>query len=423
MMRQEAGVDRTPARGAWPWRDLVARQFERIRRGALELRERGGSTRFGNPDPGEISASVEVLDPRFYADIALGGSIGAAESYMCGRWRTNDLTDLVRLMVRNRGVMDGMDTHWARLRTPLFHCYHWLRRNTERGSRANIGAHYDLGNEFFRLFLDRSLMYSCALFAEPGMTLDAAQEAKLDRICRVLNLEPGEHVLEIGTGWGGFALHAAGRYGCRVTTTTISRQQHALATERVRAAGLADRVQVLDQDYRQLSGCYDKLVSIEMIEAVGHRYYETFFRQCGRLLARDGLFLLQAITIEDCRYQRALSEVDFIQRYIFPGSCIPSVSALTGAAGRASDLRLIELVDLGAHYAETMAHWRQRFLARLPEVRALGYPESFIRMWEFYLCYCEGGFLERAISDVHMLFARPDCLHPGPVRAGERTTC
>lgn len=412
--RTLGGTARDSARAArGPWRAAVLRQLESLTAGTLELQEPGARLRFGQPGE-NADASLEVLDPEFYRALALGGSVGAAEAYMRGHWRSADLVALIRLMVRNRDLLDGMERGWARVKSPLLKLYHAVRQNSERGSRANIHAHYDLGNDFFRLFLDASMMYSCAWFARPDMSLEQAQEAKLERICQALRLRPEDHVLEIGTGWGGFALHAAARHGCRVTTTTISREQHRLASERVAAAGLEGRVKVLQEDYRALQGRYDKLVSIEMIEAVGHRYYPAFFRQCGRLLAPDGLFLLQAITIEDHRYRRALKEVDFIQRYIFPGSCIPSVSALGDAASRVSDLRLVELVDLGHHYAETMRHWRERFLDRLPEVRAQGYPESFIRMWEFYLCYCEGGFRERSISDVHMLYARPGHWHPGP---------
>jgi cyclopropane-fatty-acyl-phospholipid synthase len=287
--------------------------------------------------------------------------------------------------------------------------WHALRRNTRSGSRQNIAAHYDLGNPLFSLFLDRSLMYSSAVFASEDESLEVAAKRKLQRICEKLQLSPADHVVEIGTGWGGFAIHAASRFGCRVTTTTISREQFDLAVQRVHAAGLAERVTVLLKDYRDLEGQYDKLVSIEMIEAIGHQYLDTYFATCASLLKPDGMALIQAITIEDHRYQQALKAVDFIKRYIFPGSFIPSVSAMTGAMARSSDLRLFNLEDIGPSYALTLRHWRQRFLARLPEVRALGYPDRFIRMWEFYLCYCEGGFLERSIGDVQLLLTRPDC--------------
>jgi cyclopropane-fatty-acyl-phospholipid synthase len=310
-------------------------------------------------------------------------------------------------MVRNRHVLEGLDSGLSLFATPLRKLLHAWNQNTEAGSRRNIAAHYDLGNDFFKLFLDDTLMYSCALFERPEMTLQEAQIAKLDRICQRLDLQPTDRVIEIGTGWGGFAIHAASRYGCHVTTTTISENQHRLAAERIRAAGLEDRITLLQQDYRQLEGRFDKLVSIEMIEAVGHHYYPSFFRQCAELLKPDGLMLVQAITINDRQYRRARDEVDFIKRYIFPGSCIPAISALLDAAARASDLQLIHLDDIGPHYAITLQRWRAAFLAQLEAVRAQGYSEAFIRLWEFYLAYCEGGFAERALGDVHLLMAKP----------------
>jgi cyclopropane-fatty-acyl-phospholipid synthase len=282
-----------------------------------------------------------------------------------------------------------------------------LNRNTRDGSRRNIAAHYDLGNDFFKLFLDETLMYSCAVFSQPDMSLHQAQLTKLDLICRRLNLNPDDHLLEIGTGWGGFALHAASHYGCRVTTTTISEQQYQLAAERIAAAGLSDRITLLKQDYRDLKGCFDKLVSIEMIEAVGHQYYPTFFKTCGQLLKPDGLMLLQAITINDRFYRRARDEVDFIKRHIFPGSCIPSIAALVDASALASDLQLTEVREIGPHYATTLRRWREAFMSQRDTVRAQGYPEEFIRLWEFYLAYCEGGYTERVLGDLHMVFSKP----------------
>jgi cyclopropane-fatty-acyl-phospholipid synthase len=355
---------------------------------------------------GGVQATLDVLDPACYAAIAFGGSVGAGESYMLGHWRSPDLTALMRLMLRNRHALDAMETGLARASAPLRAAAHWLHRNTRAGSRRNISAHYDLGNDFFRLMLDETMMYSCALFERPEMSLAEAQRAKLDAICRKLALAPGDHLLEIGTGWGGLAIHAASRYGCRVTTTTISPSQFALATERVRAAGVANRVTILLKDYRDLTGSYDKLVSIEMIEAVGHQYFGEFFRHCAARLARGGRMLLQSITIADRHYARARDEVDFIKRYIFPGCCIPAVSPLAQAMAKSSDLRIVHLEDIGPHYAATLAWWRKNFFACLNRVRALGYPDRFIRMWEFYLCYCEAGFAERALGNVQMLITR-----------------
>lgn len=386
-------------------RRLVFARLATLRAGLLRIREGHEVHEFGSPGTGS-DAMVTVLDPAFYSEIAFGGSVGAGESYMLGHWQADDLTALMRLLLRNRHALDAMETGLALISGPLRVAAHWLHRNTRSGSRRNIAAHYDLGNDFFRLFLDETMMYSCALFERPEMTLAQASTAKLDTICRKLALGPQDHVLEIGAGWGGFALHAAGRYGCRITTTTISPSQHELARERVRAAGLEDRVDVILEDYRDLKGTYDKLVSIEMIEAIGHQYFGEFFRRCAQRLIPGGRMLLQSITIADRHYARARDEVDFIKRYIFPGCCIPAVSALAQAMADSSDLRIVHLEDLGPHYATTLARWRAGFFANLDQVRALGYPESFCRMWEFYLSYCEAGFSERALGDVQMLLCR-----------------
>jgi cyclopropane-fatty-acyl-phospholipid synthase len=386
-------------------RRSVLERLTRIDQGRLRIREGASSQDFGTRGDGP-EATITVTDPAFYADVALGGSVGAGESYMLGRWHADDLTTMLRLLLRNRDAIDAMETGTARLAAPLRRAAHWLRRNTRDGSRRNISAHYDLGNDFFSLFLDETMMYSCAFFERPGATLAEASVAKLERVCRKLALRASDHVLEIGTGWGGFALHAAARYGCRVTTTTISPSQHALAVERVRAAGLADRITVLLKDYRDLEGTYDKVVSIEMIEAIGHDHYGAFFAACARLLAREGRMLLQSITIADRRYESARDEVDFIKRYVFPGCCIPAVAPLAQAMARSSDLRIVELEDIGPHYAATLAHWRANFAANDERVAALGYPATFRRMWEFYLCYCEAGFAERALGDVQMVLTR-----------------
>lgn len=379
-------------------------------RGRLTVHDALGETTLGRIDPDAtepLQVNVRVHAPDFYRQVALNGSVGAGEAYMDGHWDCDDLVALVRLLVRNRDLLDGMETGGARLGGLAMKLLHALHRNTRAGSRRNIAAHYDLGNELFRLFLDDNLMYSSAIFATPDESLESASARKLDRICRKLDLRPSDHVIEIGTGWGGFALHAARHYGCRVTTTTISKEQHALASERIAAADLSDRVTLLLQDYRDLTGRYDKLVSIEMIEAIGHQYLDTYLRKCASLLKEDGLALVQAITIEDHRYAKALREVDFIKRHVFPGSFIPSVSAILSSMARVTDFRLINMEDIGPSYALTLRHWRERFLAARERVRALGHDTRFLRLWTFYLCYCEGGFLERSIGDAQLLFARP----------------
>ncbi len=311
-------------------------------------------------------------------------------------------------MVINQQVMDSLEGGYQWLTKPLFKVMHWLNSNTTEGSRKNIAAHYDLGNAMFALFLDSTMMYSSAMFNAETHTLQQASELKLKTICDKLDLQPDDHVIEIGTGWGGFAIYAAMHYGCKVTTTTISKQQYELAKARVEAANLQDKITLLLEDYRHLSGTYDKLVSIEMVEAVGHQFYDTYFAKVSSLLKPNGLALIQAITIADQRYASAIQSVDFIQRYIFPGSNIPSNTAMLQSITRMTDLRLYDLEDIGPHYATTLRMWRENFFTNIAAVRQLGYSEEFIRMWEFYLCYCEGGFMERALGDVHLLLAKPE---------------
>jgi cyclopropane-fatty-acyl-phospholipid synthase len=383
---------------------LVRSRLARLEHGVLRL---GGETYGARTARCALEARVEIHDARFWGEVAWGGSVGAGEAYMLGYWSADDLTAALRVLAANHEVLDRLETGLAALSAPLRKAMHWAARNTRRGSRRNIAAHYDLGNDFFGLFLDPTLMYSSAVFERADMTLEEASLAKLERICRRLDLQPGDRVLEIGSGWGGFALHAASRYRCHVTTTTISARQHALAARRVREAGLSDLVTLLREDYRDLQGRYDKLVSIEMVEAIGHQYFETFFAKCGALLESEGRMLLQAITIGDWRYAAARDSVDFIKKHIFPGCCIPSVSALTAAMAAASDLRLVHLDDIGPHYATTLRMWRENLMRNLVSVRSIGYPDVFIRMWEFYLCYCEAGFAERALGDVQALFVKP----------------
>ena len=391
-------------------RKLVLDQLQHFQHGELTIIDGPERLIFGRQSPAcPLSATIVVHDPSFYAEIAYGGTIGAGEAYMYGWWSCNDLTTLVRLMILNMSVLDHIETGLARLTAAMRKLVHLLHRNTRAGSRRNIAAHYDLGNDFFALMLDETLTYSSGIFERPDTTLQDASLAKLDRICQKLQLSPTDHVLEIGTGWGSFALHAAQHYGCHITTTTISQQQFALAARRVAEAGLTDRVSVLRQDYRALTGEYDKLVSIEMIEAVGRPFFDTYFERCSQLLKPHGMMLLQAITIADQRYEQAARSVDFIQRYIFPGGCLPSVAAISHSLARVTDLRLFHLEDLTPHYATTLNRWRTRFFANLSQIRALGYSDTFVRMWEFYLCYCEGGFLERTVGNVQMLLTKPAC--------------
>lgn len=381
---------------------------QRIAIGHLVVEENGETHCFGQPvSAAPICAHIRIHDSAAYRAIFLNGSIGAGEAYMAQSWSTPDLLAVLRLMIKNLAILNRFDRDrpwYSRLASKLGHA---LRRNNRRGSRENIAAHYDLGNDFFQCFLDPTLMYSSAIYPDAQATLEQASLHKLDTICRKLQLQRSDHLIEIGTGWGGLAIHAARHYGCRVTTTTISREQHALASERIAAAGLGDRITVLLEDYRDLNGQYDKLVSIEMIEAVGHQYYDTYFAQCSRLLKPDGLMLIQAITIPDQRYEQARRNPDFIKRYIFPGGCLPSNAVIAACVEKCSDLQIVQLDDITPHYARTLADWHTRFTASLDAIRTMHYDEHFCRMWEFYLKYCEGGFRERVISASQILFAKP----------------
>jgi cyclopropane-fatty-acyl-phospholipid synthase len=388
-------------------RALVSSLLSRTRGGELVLDEGAGERRFGAcEETRPLRAIVHVRSPRFYTKL-LRGSLGLGESYMEGLWDCDDLVSLTRIAARNARALDRLRRAFAPLLVPLQRWARGPRRNTHRRSRAQIAAHYDLGNELFALFLDPTMMYSCAVFDPPGATLEQASLAKLERVCRKLALAPGDHVLEIGTGWGGFALYAASRYGCRVTTTTISREQWTYARERVRAAGLEDRVSVLLQDYRDLRGCYDKLVSIEMIEAVGWQHLGTFFRRCSRLLREDGAMLLQAIVIDDNAFHVEKAGRSFINTLIFPGGCLPSLEVIGRLTARVTDLRAVHLEDITAHYATTLERWRERFEAAGGRLAELGYDDRFERLWRLYLSWCEGGFRERRIRDVQLLLAKP----------------
>jgi cyclopropane-fatty-acyl-phospholipid synthase len=392
-------------------RKTLLQQLALIRDGEVRIQDGGESVRFGARTARcGLAVTITVRDPAFYALAAFGGTVGAGESYIHGYWRCDDLTSLVRIMVLNRHVMQDMEKGFAaRGRALLRRLLHWANRNSKSGSARNIAAHYDLGNELYKLMLDETMSYSCGIFLQEDATLHEASIAKFDAVCRKLALTTSDHLVEIGTGWGGLAIHAAERYGCRVTTTTISREQHDFAKEKIAARGLSDRITLLFEDYRDVRGQFDKLVSIEMIEAVGARYLDTYFRKCSSLLKPTGAMLLQAITLQDQYYARAVRSVDYIQRFVFPGSFIPSVSAITDSVTRVTDMKLFNFEDIGPHYAPTLRLWRERFFANINKVRALGYPESFNRLWEFYLCYCEGGFAERQLGDVQMLLTKPDC--------------
>ena len=389
-------------------RRMVVAKLATLQTGRIVIHENGEQTVYGDNCNDALTAEVHVATPAFYGDVAFGGTTGAGEAFIRGYWDSPQVETLVRVLLQNRAVLDDMDTGLARLSKPLRKLFHWLNRNTRRGSRRNIAAHYDLGNDFYSLWLDKEMMYSGAYYQASDTTLEDAAVAKLDRICRKLDLQPGDRVVEIGSGWGGFAIHAARQYGCHVTTTTISGEQFSYARQRVEDLGLTDRVTLLQNDYRDLEGRYDKLVSVEMIEAVGHEYLDVFFEKCSALLKPDGQMLLQAITIADQRYEMAKKTVDFIKRYIFPGGFLPSTTAINESMTRATDMRAIHIEDIGLHYAATLRDWRSRFFDRIDSVRSLGYSEQFIRLWQFYLCYCEGAFAERSIGNIQLHAIKPD---------------
>ncbi|MFO8084923.1 MAG: cyclopropane-fatty-acyl-phospholipid synthase family protein [Desulfobacterales bacterium] len=391
-------------------RQFLLEKLANIQYGQITVADSGRFYTFGQSTKAfSLKTTINVHHPRFYARIVLGGSIGAAEAYMDGMWSTGDLTTVIRILIRNQSVFEEMEKGWARLSEPVHRIYHALRRNTLQGSKSNIIAHYDLGNDFYALFLDETMTYSCGIFEKDQCSMEEASTAKYRRICQKLQLTSKDHVLEIGTGWGGFAIFAAGHYGCRVTTTTISPEQYKLASQRIHQEDLTDKITLLCRDYRKMEGCYDKLVSIEMIEAVGHQYLDTFFAACSRLLREDGMMMLQAITIRDQLYEQHRRSVDFIKRYIFPGGCLPSVAAMAGSIAGNTDLTIFHLEDITPHYVKTLREWRKRFFINIDKVRVMGFPESFIRMWEYYLCYCEAGFAERYIGNVQMLLTKPLC--------------
>ncbi len=403
-------------------RRVVRRALSGMKHGRVRLIDRNGLAEMESlaESVGLPSIDIRVLDPSFYAAIAFGGSLGIAEAYIDGAWETEDLAGLIEIATANISTMQSLEGPLARLCAPMSRVAYWLERNNRSGSRRNIVAHYDLGNEFFALFLDPTMTYSCAVFENGADTLERAQLEKIDRACRKLDLRPTDHLLEIGTGWGSLAIHAASHFGCRVTTTTISDEQHRFAERQVREAGLQERITVLKRDYRDLPamGPFDKLVSIEMIEAVGRNNLGTFFEICSNCLKPQGAALIQAIVIRDQFFEAASRRRDFLKKYIFPGSCLPSVAAMIDAVRARTDLRTWHLEDIGPHYARTLRVWRESFMSRIEDVHRMGFDDRFVRMWEYYLGYCEGAFRARHVGDVQWLLVKPLCRFAA---AGERT--
>ena len=354
-----------------------------------------------------LKAEITVEDQAFYKYIVFGGSIGASEAYMNGYWSSPNLTNVIRIFAVNQQLTEKLETKFNFFIKPLFKLIHYLNKNSIKNSQKNISAHYDLSNDFFKLFLDETMMYSSAIFKNKSQSLHHASLNKLDIICKKLQLKSTDHIIEIGTGWGGFAIYAAEKYGCRVTTTTISRQQYSFAKELIKKKGLTKQINLLFKDYRHLSGQFDKLVSIEMIEAVGHHYYPEYFKQVSSLLKPTGMGLIQAITIRDQRYNEAVKTVDFIQKYIFPGSCIPSIDIIQSTITRHTDLIISDLENINVHYAKTLTLWQKSFNKNSKKIMSLGFDERFMKMWNYYFSYCAGGFQERAINDFHILLSKP----------------
>ncbi|MEM9412069.1 MAG: cyclopropane-fatty-acyl-phospholipid synthase family protein, partial [Planctomycetota bacterium] len=355
----------------------------------------------------DLKVEIDVFDQDFYWRTLFGGTIGSAEAYMDGQWRVDDLTNLIRVLIRNINSITSLDRTWNSLRKLGHWAWHQFRRNTLEGSRKNIHEHYDLGNDFYQLFLDSTMNYSSGIFPQNESTMLQSSLFKMNWISEKLQLKESDHVLEIGTGWGGLACFMAKHYRCHVTTTTISKAQYDYAVEQVKREGLEDYVNVRLDDYRNLNGKYDKLVSIEMIEAVGHQYFDQYFGKCNDLLQENGLMLLQGITMSQQNYQQHLKNVDFIRRYIFPGGCLPSIVGIGESLGKVSNMRIVHLEDITEHYVKTLQQWRHRFFDNIERVRELGYDDRFIRMWHFYLCYCEAAFAERRVNTVQMVMAKP----------------
>ena len=375
---------------------------------AVDVRDNGRTKRLGR---GPKVTQVTLHDPRAYGAFLQSGTVGLGVSYVTEWWDAEDLTAFLRLLLRRTRLLRGGLDRIGRAAAPVLDVFRRLAEPTRAHEHEHIEAHYDLSNEFFSLMLDDSMAYSCALFERSDMSLEAAQTAKMRRLCKKLDLRPEDHLLEIGSGWGGLALYAATQFGCRVTTTTISEAQHAYVEKRVADLGCADRVTVLDTNWRDLRGRFDKLVSVEMIEAVDWRCHKEFFALCSSLLPEDGLALLQAIVLEDASFERAKWHRDFIRRVVFPGSCIPSLASLTASLLRGSDMRVVDIEDIGAHYPQTLRHWGRNLEMHVEQLDSLGVPTDFRRLWAFYLAYCEAAFIERHISDVQIVLAKP--AHPG----------
>ena len=380
-------------------------KLKHLKFGFITVTDKNEKYSFGDKNS-NFKGSLNVHSEEFYTLIGSGGAMGLAEAYILGYWSSKDPLKLMRIVVKNRDVLLSLNRGISKLFNPLNKIIHWTKGNTIRGSKKNIVAHYDLSNDFYKLWLDPSMTYSCAFFEDKNTSLENASIEKIDRICRKLNLSENDSVLEIGTGWGSFAIHAAKKYGCTVTTTTISDNQYEYAKSRIKDEGLDNKIKLINQDYRELNGSYDKIVSIEMIEAIGHQYIDMFFSKLSSLLKPNGMVGLQGITYNDHNFDTFKDSVDFIKKYIFPGSCLISIAQIINVIKSKTDLAMIDMEDITRHYPKTLKKWRENFMSAVPQVKDMGYSQSFINMWEYYFLYCEAGFLERNIGDFQLVFAK-----------------
>ena len=383
----------------------LLKKFQGLKTGNILVYDGNDDFSFGDSGSNE-KVVVNIHSQEFYVMVGSGGALGLAEAYMAGYWSSDNVVKLFQIILRNREILLSLEKGFAKLIKPINRMIHRSRQNTLQGSKKNIVAHYDLSNEFYKLWLDPTMTYSCAFFNDESATLEDASIEKLDRICRKLNLSGNDSILEIGTGWGSFSIHAAKKYGCKVTTTTISDAQYEYARSRIKEEGLESKITLINKDYRELDGEYDKIVSIEMIEAVGYEYIPEFFSKLSSLLKRNGFIALQGITYNDQNFHVYKDSVDFIKKYIFPGSCLISISQITDVIKKDTDLAMIDMEDITKHYAITLNRWRKNFVDVLPKIKEMGYSQAFINMWEFYFLYCEAGFLERNIGDVQLIFAK-----------------
>ena len=391
------------------FKKIVMKKFFTLKHGYIILKDNSKEYKIGNENS-ELKVNLEILSDEFYVLIGSGGIMGASEAYALGLWKVDDLVKLIQIIVRNKELMENIDSGLSSIMKPVNKWIHYRRQNTLIGSKKNIIAHYDLSNDFYRLWLDKTMTYSCGIFLDDNATLEQASVEKLDRICRKLKLKKNDSVLEIGTGWGSFAIHAAKNYGCKITTTTISDAQFDYAKNRIKEEGLEKQITLLNSDYRLLNGKFDKIASIEMIEAVGHKNVKTYFEKISSLLKDDGLFAMQGITYNDQNFDVYKNSVDFINKYIFPGSCLISVSQVSEIIKKNTSMLFIDLEDITSHYATTLKIWRENFFEKLPKIRELGFSEAFINLWEFYFVYCEAGFLEKNIGDYQFVFSKKEGL-------------